>query len=209
MEYDKVTHTINRNDYDAIVSIGNKCPTTDTLRSLQLYNESFPFDYVPTTPQLILKYLKDRHDFFPVRHCERNEDDVWFGHFDINDHYDETITTFHRRFDRLIKLLENKKKVLFVYTSEADVYNEMGNRYHDNYNELCLIREYVKTNYHDRFTILAIHTNKVYANTPHIVNYTIRVEETYLSDDMSTHIHEVVTLYRDTLKRLIRDIFNI
>jgi hypothetical protein len=46
--------TIDYTKYDCIISIGNKCPTAMILRKLNIYNESYPFDYIPTTPQLIL-----------------------------------------------------------------------------------------------------------------------------------------------------------
>ena len=55
----------------------------------------------------------------------------------------ETIETFKRRFVRLFDLLKNKKKILFVYTTEADIYNEMNNRYYDNYNQLSKIVVYI------------------------------------------------------------------
>lgn len=48
---------------DEIISIGNKCPTAMILRDLKIYKESYPFDYIPTTPRLILKYMKDQNEF--------------------------------------------------------------------------------------------------------------------------------------------------
>jgi hypothetical protein len=210
MNYLQPNLRINVNDYDYIVSIGNKCPTTMVLRELNLYKESFPFDYIPTTPKLILKYLQDTSDYFPQKNENRTNDDVWFGHFDLNDKYDETIDKFKKRFNRLFEILQNKKRVLFVYTSEADVYNEMGNRYNDNYNELCKIANYIKETYeYDDFTILAIHTNKSFKNTKNIINYTINVHKDFLSDDMSSHTYDTVANYRYTLQLLIKDIFGL
>ena len=85
---------------------------------------------------------------------------------------------------KVAKILQTQKRILFIYTSEADVYNENGNRYNDNYNELCNIQNYIRKTYkYNNFTILAIHTNKSYENTDNIINYTIQVPEKYLSDD--------------------------
>jgi hypothetical protein len=194
-------------DYEYIVSIGNKCPTAIVLRELGLYRESFPFDFIPTTPKLILKYLRENTEFFPEKNVVRTKDDVWFGHFDINEEYEQTIQTFKRRFERLFNILKNKKRILFVYTSEADVYNEMGNRYNDNYGDLLKIVDYIKETYdYDDFKILAIHTNKSFNNTKNIINYTINIADNYLSDDMSTHTEETVNIYRKILKSLIKDI---
>ena len=210
MDYIKPAVLVNIKDYDYIVSIGNKCPTAMTLVDLNLYKESFPFDYIPTTPKLILKYLQDTTDFFPKKNTVRTSDDVWFGHFNIDDKYEETIQKFQRRFSRLLNILNNKKRILFVYTSEADIYNEMGNRYSDNYAELCNIVEFIKNTYmYDNFTILAIHTNKSYDNTKNIINYTITVPGEYLSDDMMTHTNDTTSPYRNILRTLMKSIFQV
>ena len=206
MNYLPIIKKVNLSNYDEIVSIGNKCPTTMILRELNIYKESFPFDSIPTTPRLILKYLQDQTDFFPKKYTVRTADDVWFGHYDLGEKYDETIETLKRRFERLFTLLKSNQRILFVYTSEADVYNEMSNRYHDNYKELGLIAEYIQLKYNTSFTILAIHTNQSYENTKHIINYTIQVPDVYLSDDMSTHTSEVCTQYRKVLKDMLKDI---
>ena len=197
---------ININDYTHIVSLGNKCPTTDTLRNLGIYKESFPFDYIPTTPKLILKYMKDQTEFFPERNVVRTKDDVWFGHFNINDGYDMTIDTLKRRFQRLFEILPTGK-ILFVYTSEADIYNEMGNRYNENYKDLSILRDYLIETYNAQFKIVAIHVNKEYVDCLHIVNYTIKVSEKYMSDDMRTHDSETCELYRNCLRIMMMNVF--
>jgi len=208
MNYNEVDSRINASDYDCVISIGNKCPTAMILRELQVYRESYPFDFIPTTPKLILKYFQDQTDFYPTKYTVRTKDDVWFGHFDIGSHYEDTIQTFKRRFMRLFTSLEKKQKILFVYTSEADIYNEMGNRYHDNYKDLCNLMDYIVKKYHyDDCVLLAIHVNKSYENTKHILNYTINVPEKYLSDDMSTHTSEIWTIYRSVLKELLKSVF--
>ena len=89
-------------------------------------------------------------------------------------------------------------------------YNEMNNRYNDNYDELCKLRDYIENKYeYNNFTILAIHMNKTYFDTKNIINYTINVPDIYLSDDMSTHNIPICSKYRKALKSLIIDIFQI
>lgn len=85
----------------------------------------------------------------------------------------------------------------------------MGNRYNDNYSELCNIREFIKNTYHNNFTILAIHTNKTYENTENIINYTMNVPNVYLSDDMSTHTDETVKEYERVNYLLMKEIFQV
>jgi hypothetical protein len=208
MNYSKPTTFFNVNEYEYVVSIGNKCPTAMILKELNIYKESFPFDYIPTTPELILKYLQTQDDFYPQMNIVRTKDKVWFGHFNINNKYIETIEAFKRRFARLFNILQNKSKILFVYTSEADIYNEMNNRYNDNYSQLSKIVEYIIETYkYDNFKILCIHTNKSFIDTNNIVNYTINVPEKYCSDDMSTHTGNTTSPYRNILKDSLKDIF--
>lgn len=210
MNYLPPTTFVNSNEYEYIVSIGNKCPTAMILRELNLYKESFPFDYIPTTASLILKYLQSQDDFYPKMGMVRTNDHVWFGHFNINENYNDTIETFKRRFDRLFTILQHKKKILFVYTSEADVYNEMNNRYNDNYKDLSLLVDYIIETYqYHNFKLLCIHTNKSYTDTNNIINHTIHVPDHYMSDDMSTHTETTWSPYRNTLKNLLKEIFNL
>ena len=178
------------------------------LRELGLYRDSFPFDYIPTTPALILKYLRDNTAFFPEKNVITTADGIWFGHFDLDEGYETTIATLKRRFQRLYDALAAKKRILFVYSSEADVYNEMGNRYNDNYDALYKLCDYIKAAYdYDAFRIVAIHTNRTYIDCANITNYTVRVLQEYLSDDMSTHTGPIVQQYRQTLTGLLKQIF--
>jgi hypothetical protein len=207
MNFVAPTKYINIDEYEYVVSIGNKCPTTMILRELNIYREAFPFDYIPTTAGLILKYLQNQSEFYPLRGVIRTRDNVWFGHYNINDKYDDTIETFKKRFIRLFDILKNKKKILFVYTSEADVYNEMNNRYNDNYDNLLKIVTYLTETYkYNNFKLLCINTNKTFDDTDNIVNYRINVPIIYCSDDMSTHIDSVYSQYRSVLKNLLKQI---
>jgi hypothetical protein len=208
MNHGEIHTHIDSSKYDAIVSIGNKCPTAMILRELGIYRESFPFDYVPTTPKLILKYLKDPFLFYPAKGELVTADGVWFGHYDICQDYYNTVEMFKRRFDRLFSLLSSKKKILFVYTAEADIYNELGNRYADNYQDLKDICKYIEEFYkYTDFTLVAIHTNKYLESDDMIVNYTISVDDQFLSNNKETNIPEVFLLYRDVLKSLLIKIF--
>jgi len=208
MNHSNVDSTINKSNYDAIVSIGNKCPTAMFLSSNGIYGRSFPFDYIPTTPGLILKYLKDQGEFYPRKDHLKNDDGVWFGHFNLSSEYDITIQAFNERFEALFDLLRNKKKILFVYTSEADIYNEFGCRYNDNYSDILKLRDYIIEKYeYTDFLILAIHTNKIFENQANIVNYTINVDQIYLSDNGETHLPHIFNPYRNVMSNLFKKIF--
>ena len=193
MNYNEPAAYLNRKDYTHIVSIGNKCPTAMILRELQIYKQSFPFDYVPTTPSLILRYLKDPSLFFPKQGEICNADGVRFEHFNTTNRYHETIQTFQR-----------------AVGSAQSRYPQMGNRYLDNYSELYNLQQYLETTYPlSQCTFMMIHTNRSFPNMPRMFHYTINVPDEYLSDDMSTHQPSTFEPYRRVLKDLVKCIFRL
>lgn len=208
MNHSEIDVIVNKEDYAAIVSLGNKCPSAMMLSSIGVYNESFPFDYIPSTPELILKYMKDPTDFYPEKDHILNKDGLWFGHFNLWDGYEKTIEEFKDRFYRLFNLLKEKKPVLFVYTSEADLYNESGCRYRDNFKDLKALRDYIRDTYdYNEFKILLIHTNKIFDSEPNFIQYTMNVDAKFLSDNGETHVPHIFNPYRTLLKSMISKIF--
>jgi hypothetical protein len=106
--------------------------------------------------------------------------------------------------------LLNKKRILFVYAAAADIYNEFGNRWTDNYSELCKITNFIKNKYgYDNFHILAVHTNKSYNNGNNILNYTINVPDHFLSNNMETHNDYTCNEYQRVLESIFRTIFRV
>ena len=96
----------------------------------------------------------------------------------------------------------------YVDTTEADIYNEMNNRYNDNYGDLLRLRGWLIETYTSTdFLVVAIHTNKWFPNEENIVNYTITVDQKYVSDNKETNIPEVFEPYRNVLKSLLSKIF--
>ena len=62
------------------ISIGNKCQTAQVLNQLNIRHFSLPFDFIPTLPHLIAKYIKNRKDFFPkFGHVRIENDEMWLG----------------------------------------------------------------------------------------------------------------------------------
>ncbi len=207
MSFIKANKTITLADYSHIVSIGNKCATAMMLRKLGVYKESYPFDFIPTQPHLILKYIKDFTEFLPAQNNIRNTDGVWFGHYNVKEDYEQTVLKFKRRIKRLYNILNSSDKILLVYSTEADVYNEMNSRYNDNYQSLINLSNYLKLNFNATCKIVAIHVNKSFEDTADIINYTINVDDNHLSDNMETHVPSTFNLYRDTLRDVFKLIF--
>tara|TARA_B100001094_G_scaffold325262_1_gene379297 strand:+ start:5541 stop:6224 length:684 start_codon:yes stop_codon:yes gene_type:complete len=209
---------VNADIFDCVISLGSKCGTATLLNELGLRKKSFPFDFIPTSPDLILKYLIDDSEMYPSKNehnrSEReflvNADGVWFGHFNLSDGYTETISKFKQRRCDLIDYFHSKKSILFVYAAESDIYNEMNNSNKPNHENIQHLVKYIKSlNTNLFFHIIAIHVNKQFPDSECISNYTIIVPEKYISKNMETHVPDVCYKFRDTVKTLLRKILNI
>ena len=207
---------LNRNDYCEFVSIGNKCLSRIALENNKMTTHSFPFDYVPTTPALVLRYLCNQKDFLPKDVCvDRNADGVWFGHFDLSQNSRSTLEeTFSRRFKRLFDLFASGRKFCLLYTTEADVYNEMNNHI-DKCVNYIFIRDIVgmikRTFPNASFDVVAIHTNDIRMHETidgvNIYNYTVLVSNKHISLNMETHVESTIKPYRDIVTELVGKIF--
>lgn len=214
-----VSNRIDPSKYRHFISLGNRCITSMALDQLGLRKEAYPFDFVNTQPAWILDYLKDPESFIPVREkmvydkvndVIRNPQGVGFLHHDMGAGFETTRQTFLRRFVRLQSVFKSGEKILLVYTSEADVYNEMNSRYNDNYGELQKIVTHLETTYPGiDVEVLAIHTNRVYPSTSQFHNYTIFVDEQYMSNNLETHVPEVFNPYRAKILQFLKEIFNV
>lgn len=207
---------INTDDYKHFISIGNKCLSRMVLDKYKLSNASYPFDWVPTQPHLIIKYLQDHTNYLPDKpFFTRNKDNVWFGHFDLSKiNRKELEDKFNRRFNRFKDTLKNGEKILFLYTTEADIYNELGSLVHKdlNYINLKVLIKYLQSSYpKSNFDLLCIHTNDERPceniNNTTIYNYTVYVPIENLSLSMETHTNDVIQPYRKMVEESAKLIF--
>lgn len=218
MNFQVPTFNLDPNTYAHIISIGNKCISRMALDELKLSKWSFPFDFIPTSPELILKYLQDSSDFLPEHPGQdRNKDAVWFGHFDLSPQgRSDLYNKFQRRFERFKTAFRSGERILLLYTSEADVYNEMMSRVNQGINYIYikkLIRYLQQTFPSANFDVLCIHTND---ERPHeqvektmIYNATIYVAPQHLSLNMETHVSSTIDPYRKTVTYLLQMIFGL
>lgn len=215
MNFSKVEKKINPQDYTNIISLGNKCGTSMVLKRLKRRPKSYPFDYIPTNPELIKKYLIDDSDMFPEYGTDRNKDNVWFGHWPLEPEceYEKIKEKFKIRMSRFKEVLKSGEQILFVYTSEADISNEMFSRDRDNFADLIKLRDFFISEYdNNNFHIIAVHINKTYQDVDKITNYTINVENKYLSDfpygkENTRRDVKIGGYYRRQLKWLLAGVF--
>ena len=198
------------------ISIGNKCETAIRLKQLDLRTVSLPFDYIPTRPDLILKYIKSEFiDFLPIHNkiVEEggllNDDGVWFGHFfhenmSIED-YMQMVNTFETRCKRLLDIFNGNNEIVLVYGSLGDIYNELDLRYKDNYSSLVELYNYLTRTFNSKFTIVAFHTNQQHDHGDcNIINFTINVDELLYNSKYSQRLNDFYgDIFCNALKTLV------
>ncbi len=193
--------------YDEYVSIGNKCPTAITLKNVGKRQHSYPFDWIPLLPKHVLQYIATEFKDFLPENGVLNKENIWFGHFDLAKQ--ETIDTINRRIKRLYDLFQSDKKVLFIYTTEADIYNEMKSRDNEqaNYDDILKLRDYLHTTYPKfSFDILVVSMNVTHKDEENIYNVKIEVDKKYISDNMETHQSWCYDVYRHLLNVLFSEV---
>ncbi len=133
--------------YDMIVSLGGNCAAAIQLDLRGLRKYSMPFDYVSMSNETAVSYLLQGFkshfsDFFLRENMkellgdERGDDrngcvqykDTLSGYRSIHafkehvennpKHYDEIMSTFHRRFDRLFTKISSSKRIAFIIATQ-------------------------------------------------------------------------------------------
>jgi hypothetical protein len=69
--------------------------------------------------------------------------------------------------------------------------------------DLQRLMEYVRATFRAECKLVCVHTNRSFEDTDDCAHGTVHVRDEFLSDDMSTHTHEVVSAYRAALKRIL------
>lgn len=126
--------------FDYIISLGSDCSVAGTLRELKFKHYSFPFDWNVTHLEFIKNTFKNKFEnFLDFKYCKSNnghmrnpESTIHFYHdYEyhklINDatKKEEFEKKFTRRCERIVNLLRQPKKILFVFKSEKDTVTDI------------------------------------------------------------------------------------
>jgi hypothetical protein len=113
------------------------------------------------------------------------------------------IKTFKRRIDRLYKILENNKRIIFFYSTELCIYNKSIRDVQDiNYENLKNIDKFLTDKYKNiNYKIINFSLNKIYENISNIINIKIDFDTNLLSDNIETHIESVYNKYRSIIQK--------
>jgi hypothetical protein len=166
------SHVINnpnnfviKNDYN-VIPFGHRCSSALACKFANIRKFSLPFDWnIPLFPNKIVKVLENNfNDFIPDVHngIFHNKYGIELAHFNpnINNGVDE----YKRRIDRFIDIINQAKKIYFVYINEDYLYDNSyrEDEFNDNiFNEMLELENFIKDRY------INIDYNILYFNFKH------------------------------------------
>ena len=155
-----------KNDY-FVIPFGYRCTSALACKYANIRKFSLPFDWtIPLYPNKIQKVLENNFDgFIP---------DVYNGFFHNNiygftlSHFNSNIDTgveeYKRRIDRFIDIINQSKKIYFIYINEDYLYDNYyrQDEINDNiFNEMLKLEKFIKDKY------INIDYNILYFNFKH------------------------------------------
>lgn len=140
-----------KNDY-VVIPFGHRCSSALACKYANIRNFSLPFDWsIELFPNKIQKVLENNFDnFIPdvYNGIFINKYGINLGHFnpDINIGVEE----YKRRIDRFIDIINQPKKIYFVYVNEDYLFDDCyrQNEFNDNiFNEMLELEKFMKEKY--------------------------------------------------------------
>jgi hypothetical protein len=140
-----------KNDY-VVIPFGPQCSSALACKFANIRKFSLPFDWnVPLFPNKIVKVLENNFDdFIPdvYNGIFKNKYDILLAHFNPN--INDGIEEYKRRIDRFIHIINQPKKIYFVYINESYLYNNSyrKNEFNNNiFNEMLELEKFIKNKY--------------------------------------------------------------
>tara|TARA_B110000285_G_C15020151_1_gene561122 strand:+ start:206 stop:886 length:681 start_codon:yes stop_codon:yes gene_type:complete len=198
-----------KNDYVA-VPFGHCCSSALACKYANIRNFSLPFDWVvPLFPDKIVKVLENNfNDFIPdVRNgIFHNKYDIKLAHFNRN--INNGIEEYKRRIDRFIDIINQPKKIYFVYINEDYLFdnNYRENEFNDKiFNEMLELEKFITNKY------INIDYNILYFNFKHhniptnsnIINIVLHTTKLY-----DTHNSAPYERLRNYCGKILAELFN-
>ena len=163
-----------KNDY-FIIPFGSRCTSALACKYANIRSFSLPFDWtIPLFPNKIQKVLENNfEDFIPdvYNGIFNNKYDFALAHFNTN--INNGIEEYKRRIDRFINIINQPKKIYFVYINEDYLFdnNYRKDEFNNNiFNEMLKLEKFIKDKY------INIDYNILYFNFKHHnipINYNI------------------------------------
>ena len=145
---------IDKENYYTI-PFGHRCTSALALRVAGLRKFSLPFDWVkPIYPNKIRNILENNFEgFIPDinsmdNNVPSNKYNINFHHFNKN--IDEGVKEYSRRIERFNKIMNENKKLYFVYVNEDYIYDEKhrDNKFNEDiFSQMVELESYLKKKY--------------------------------------------------------------
>lgn len=198
-----------KNDY-VIIPFGHRCSSALACKYANIRNFSLPFDWTyPLFPNKIVKVLENNFiDFIPDVHngIFHNKYDFLLAHFNPN--INDGVEEYKKRIDRFIDIINQPKKIYFVYINEDYLYNNSyrENEFNDKiFNEMLELEKFITNKY------INIDYNILYFNFKHhniptnsnIINIVLHTTNLYDTEDSAPYEY-----LRNYCGKILSELFN-
>jgi hypothetical protein len=192
-----------KNDY-FIIPFGHRCSSALACKYANIRIFSLPFDWSnPAFPNKIKKVLENNfEDFIPDVHNGIFQNKYGFELSHFNPNINNGIEEYKRRIDRFNYIINQAKKIYFVYINEDYLYNNSyrQDEFNDNiFNEMLELEKFIKDKY------INIDYNILYFNFKHhniptnsnIINIVLHTTNLYDTENCSPY--EMLRIYCGTI----------
>ena len=193
-----------------VIPFGSRCSSAIVCKYANIRKFSLPFDWtIPLFPKKIQKVLENNfEDYIPDVYNGKflNKYDIALSHFNHN--IDNGVEEYKRRIDRFNEIINQQKKIYFVYVNEDYLYDEnyRKDEFNDNiFNEMLELETFIKEKY------INIDYNILYFNFKHhntptnskIINILLHSTNLYDNPDVSPY-----QKLRDYCGKILSELFN-
>jgi hypothetical protein len=205
-----------------VIPFGHRCTTAIACKHANVRHMSLPFDWcIPSFPKKIQTVLENNfNDFIPDVHngIFNNKYDICLAHF--NPDLNKGIEEYKRRIDRFNCILNEPKKIYFVYINEDYLHNSIYRQDDLNdaiFNEMLELEHYLKKTYINiDYNILYFnfkhHNIPINSNIINIVLHSKRIynqEKRNISRNIRFYCGRILaTLFNTKVKKIPADGFN-
>jgi hypothetical protein len=194
-----------KNDYN-IIPFGHRCSSALACKYANIRKVSLPFDWnYPAFPNKIKKVLENNFDdFIPdvYNGIFRNKYDFILAHFNSN--INNGVEEYKRRINRFNDIINQPKKIYFVYINEDYLYDDnfRSDEFNNNiFNEMLELEIFIKNKYINiDYNILYFnfkhHNVPMNSNIINIVLHTTNLYNTYINapfDELRIYCGKILT----------------